>query len=71
MNSNSLPSLSRREMLKSASVGFGSLALAGLSKLILRPLASNDKDTIHQTQLMINEVQPAVAAMNTELQAAE
>jgi len=30
MNSNSLPSLSRREMLKSASVGFGSLALAGL-----------------------------------------
>ena len=46
-------------------------ALAGLPKLILRPLASDDKDTIHQTQLMINEVQPAVAAMNTELQAAE
>ncbi|MBT5191085.1 MAG: LLM class flavin-dependent oxidoreductase, partial [Rhodospirillaceae bacterium] len=37
---------------------------AGLPKLILRPLASDDKDTIHQTKLMINEIQPGIAAMN-------
>ena len=37
---------------------------AGLPKLILRPLASNDEDTIKQTQLMIDEIQPEIAAMN-------
>ena len=37
---------------------------AGLPKIILRPLASDDKDTIHQTRLMIDEIQPGVAAMN-------
>ena len=46
-------------------------ALAGLPKIILRPLAGNDEDTLHQTRLMIDEVQPAIAVMNSELQAAE
>jgi probable F420-dependent oxidoreductase len=38
---------------------------AGLPKLILRPLAANDTDTIRQTQLMIDEIQPEIAAMNS------
>jgi probable F420-dependent oxidoreductase len=42
-------------------------ALAGLPKLILRPLASDDKDTMRQTELMINEVQPAIREMSREL----
>ena len=37
---------------------------AGLPKLILRPLAADDGDTIRQTQLMIDEIQPEIAAMN-------
>ncbi len=37
---------------------------AGLPKIILRPMASDDADTIRQTELMIDEIQPGVAAMN-------
>ncbi len=42
-------------------------ALAGLPKIILRPLASNDGDTMRQTELMIDEVQPAIREMSAEL----
>lgn len=42
-------------------------ALAGLPKIILRPLASDDGDTMRQTELMINEVQPAIREMSAEL----
>ena len=40
---------------------------AGLPKLILRPLASDDADTMRQTQLMIEEVQPAIRVMSREM----
>ena len=46
-------------------------AEAGLPKIILRPLASDDKDTINQTRLMIDEVQPGIAALNHTVKAAE
>jgi len=42
-------------------------AAAGLPKLILRPLASDDADTMRQTQLMIEEVQPAIRVMSREM----
>ncbi len=42
-------------------------AAAGLPKIILRPLAGDDGDTIRQTQLMIDEVQPAIRVMSREM----
>ncbi len=42
-------------------------AAAGLPKIILRPLAGDDGDTIRQTQLMIDEVQPAIRVMSQEM----
>ena len=42
-------------------------AAAGLPKIILRPLASDDADTMRQTQLMIDEVQPAIRVMSREM----
>ena len=42
-------------------------AAAGLPKLILRPLASDDADTMRQTQLMFEEVQPAIRVMSREM----
>ncbi len=44
---------------------------AGLPKFILRPLASDDTDTLKQTRLMVNEIQPEIQAMNQALKAAE
>ena len=46
-------------------------AEAGLPKIILRPMASDDVDTIHQTRLMIDEIQPGIAALNDIVEAAE
>jgi probable F420-dependent oxidoreductase len=44
---------------------------AGLPKFILRPLAADDADTLHQTRLMVDEIQPEIRAMNQALKAAE
>ena len=44
---------------------------AGLPKFILRPLASDDADTLHQTRLMVDEIQPEIWAMNQALKAKE
>ncbi|MDA1098421.1 MAG: LLM class flavin-dependent oxidoreductase [Proteobacteria bacterium] len=43
----------------------------GLPKFILRPLAADDADTLRQTKLMIDEIQPEIRAMNQALKDAE
>ncbi len=37
---------------------------AGVSKFILRPIGADDTDLLHQTRRLIDEVQPAVEALN-------
>ena len=43
---------------------------AGASKFVLRPIGSDDDDILHQTQRLIEEVQPAVEALNERVDAA-
>ena len=42
----------------------GDYVAAGVSKFILRPIGSDDADIMAQTQRLIDEALPAVAALN-------
>ncbi len=64
--------VSRKEPKKGLAVGgvdevmriIEAYVAAGLEKFILRPIGDGDEDMLEQTRRMIEEVQPAVLAMN-------
>ncbi len=43
----------------------------GIAKFILRPVGTDDEDLLAQTRLMVDEIMPEIAAMNTARKAAK